>query len=330
MKKTAILSIILLLFSLHLPVRGQDFAPVGTAVAQFLEIGIGARAVSLGEAYTAVTNDAGSVFWNPAGLVDAGKIDLYTSYNTWPADLALGGLSLALNLGRMGTFAFSSVFLMSEDMEITTMLEPGGTGNTFNLTNTTYGLSYARYLTDRVSVGATAKLVQEKYGEYGYSTWALNIGTLYRTSFRGLTLGMSILHFGPEVRFSGEFIDYSDPLSVDVDEPRSFETYSLPINFRLGASIHAWETGPHLLVLAGDMVHPNNNLEEYNFGFEYSLNRSYFLRGGYQLVTDEGGLSLGAGARLNIGNMGGVAIHYAFSNLGILTSSHQFTLILSL
>ncbi|MFC1484501.1 PorV/PorQ family protein [Candidatus Neomarinimicrobiota bacterium] len=329
-KATALCMLTLLLFGTRNVLHGQDFAPVGIAVAQFLEIGVGARAAGLGEAYTTITDDAGSVFWNPAGLADNAGISLYTAYNLWPADISVGGVSFSMNLGRSGVFALSSVFLMTDDMEVTSISHPNGTGEFFNISNTSFGLSYARYLTDRVSVGVTGKLVRENYWEYGYSTWAVDIGTLYRTSFHGLKLGMSILHFGPEVRFSGDYIDYSDPLSYAVDSSKTFETYSLPINFRIGTSFHILNTGNHLLTVAADMVHPNNNLEQYNLGVEYSFGSNYFLRGGYKLVTDEGGLCFGMGAVIHpVGSMG-IKIDYAFSNLGILTNSHQFTLVLSL
>ena len=58
---------VLLLF---LPGNGQaqEFAPVGTAVAQFLEIGVGARSAGMGEAYTAQSDGAASVFGIPAVL----------------------------------------------------------------------------------------------------------------------------------------------------------------------------------------------------------------------------------------------------------------------
>ena len=148
----------------------QDFAPVGTAVAQFLEIGVGAQANALGQAYTAMTDDAGSVFWNPAGLVDAGKYSLYLSNMTWPADISLGSIAITGKFGRLGTFAISTLYLKTDDMEITTMEEFDGTGEYFSINNSSIGLSYARFLTDRVSVGFTGKVIQEKYFGYAYST----------------------------------------------------------------------------------------------------------------------------------------------------------------
>ena len=40
----------------------------GTAGFQFLKLGVGARPVAMGSAYTAVADDANALFWNPAGL----------------------------------------------------------------------------------------------------------------------------------------------------------------------------------------------------------------------------------------------------------------------
>ena len=39
---------------------------VGTTAAAFLDIGIGARSLSMGGAFTAVANDVTALYWNPA------------------------------------------------------------------------------------------------------------------------------------------------------------------------------------------------------------------------------------------------------------------------
>ena len=41
---------------------------IGTSGADFLEIGVGSRALSMGEAFTAETNDINSIYFNPAGI----------------------------------------------------------------------------------------------------------------------------------------------------------------------------------------------------------------------------------------------------------------------
>ena len=309
--------------------RAEEFAPVGTAVAQFLEIGLGARATGMGEAITAITDNAGSVFWNPAGLADVSGRNLYTAYNTWPAGISIGGLSAAMKLGNIGTFAVSTVYLVTDDMEITTIDFPDGTGEYFAISNYSLGLTYSRYLTDKVSIGVTTKMVHEGYWDYSYSSWAIDLGTLYRTGFHGLNIAMSILNFGPEVKFSGDYIDYSDPLSYNAQpdpEPKSFEKYSLPINFRFGLSMDLIDTDNHRLISAFDMVHPNNNLEQYNLGFEYSMNKMFFVRSGYQFNTDEGGLSLGAGIKLSMNKSLNLGADYSYADMGILKSIHRFSI----
>jgi hypothetical protein len=304
----------------------QEFAPVGTSVAQFLEIGIGARGTAMGEAFTALTDDAGSVFWNPAGLVSNQNRSFYTAFTDWPAEISVGGFAFAMNFGNIGTFAISSVYLMTGDMEVTSVLQPEGTGQMFSITNYALGLSYARYMTSHLSIGLTAKLVRENYFDHGYYSWALDMGTLYHTNFHGLTLGMSILHFGPEVKFSGSYIDYSDPRSVDVDKPKTYETYSLPINFRFGVSIDLLNSDQNKITTSADMVHPNNNLEQYNFGVEYCFKRMIFFRGGYRFNTDEGGLALGTGITLNLFGDSSAMLDYSFTDLGILKYIHRVSL----
>ena len=120
-KKISIIAV-LLIFLLG-QVAAQEFAPVGTAVAQFLEIGMGARATAMGEAFTAVTNDASSVFWNPAGVAAVEQRNLFLAYNSWPADIAVGGMSFAYGFENAGVVAISAIYLMTDDV-IDVILSP--------------------------------------------------------------------------------------------------------------------------------------------------------------------------------------------------------------
>ena len=304
----------------------ETFAPVGTAVAQFLEIGVGARATGMGEAFTVMADNAEAAFWNPAGLADIEDYNLFTSYNQWPAGISIGGVAIAKTLPGIGTFAVNSVYLMTDDMEITTINQPEGTGETFSINNYSLGLSFSRYLTDKVSIGITNKIVHEDYYNHGYTTWALDLGTIYRTDFRGLKLGMSILHFAPEIQFDGSYIDFSDPKSYEAEEERDFEEYSLPINFRVGASINLLEMPDHKVVMAADMIHPNNNIEQYNAGVEYCMKNMIFLRTGYKLSADEGGFAVGGGAKLSLMNNFNIMINYSYADMGVLNGINRFSI----
>ena len=63
---------------------------VGLSGFQFLKIGQGARAVAMGDAYTAVADDINAIFWNPAGLTGVRGTAWTANYTKWL--VGLGGL----------------------------------------------------------------------------------------------------------------------------------------------------------------------------------------------------------------------------------------------
>ena len=67
MKKFITLLIIITLQAVSI---AGDFSKVGTTSAQFLKIGVGARAMGLGGSFTALANDVSTLYWNPAGITN--------------------------------------------------------------------------------------------------------------------------------------------------------------------------------------------------------------------------------------------------------------------
>ncbi|MCK4531000.1 MAG: PorV/PorQ family protein [Candidatus Marinimicrobia bacterium] len=313
--------IILLLIAFSLMGYAENFAPVGTSTGQFLTVGVGGREVAMGEAVAAITSGSGSVFWNPAGLVDGNSNDIYAAYNQWPAGIHVGGLSYAYNNPKIGVFSINTKYVNFGDMEITTEQAPDGTGEMLQMSNYCIGLSYGRYLTDKVSIGLTAKLVNERYGTNGYTTVAWDVGLIYRANFRNLKIGMSIMNFSNKVQFNGSYIDYSYARSYLTGIEVPFDSWSLPMTFRFGAVIDVINRGASKLIAAVDMVHPNDNVEQYNIGVEYAYDNMVFVRAGYQLSAYEGGLSGGIGFKWNMIN-----IDYAISALGNLGLTNRLSL----
>ncbi len=320
MKKFIIIVLSIIIVS-TVPAFSEVFAPVGTSTGQFLTIGVGGREVAMGEAVTALTEGSGSVFWNPSGVVDAGGHDLYAAYNPWPAGIHVGAFSYAYKHQSWGTFAANAKYVNFGEMEITTVQNPNGTGQMLQMNNYALGLTYGRYLTDRVSMGLTAKLVHEKYGNNGYNIVAWDVGIIYRASFRNMKIGMSILNFSNKVQYSGTYIDYSNSKSYLTNTERPFDEWSLPMTFRFGAVIDVYNRGVNKLIAAMDMIHPNDNREQYNIGLEYAYDQMVFFRAGYKLTADTGGFSTGLGLNWN-----NIVLDYALCSMGDLGLTNRLSL----
>nr|HPI73656.1 hypothetical protein [bacterium] len=63
-----------------------DVSGVGTGAAAFLEIGVGARAMAMGGAYTSIANDATALYWNPAGIAWMNGVQCELAHNEWLID----------------------------------------------------------------------------------------------------------------------------------------------------------------------------------------------------------------------------------------------------
>src|SRR5690606_23192726 len=188
---------------------GFDFSKAGSAGLQFLKIGVGARETALGEAVSAVVQDANSVFWNPAGLAYIEKREMIVTHNQWLVDSRHNAAVIAYPLGEFA-IALSAVQLSINEFEETTAIQPDGTGRMVKAGDLMIGLSAARRFTDRLAIGLQIKYVQEKLDEYSIDNILFDIGTIYYTGFRQLKLGFSLQHFGPDMKLVNQ--DFRTPL----------------------------------------------------------------------------------------------------------------------
>ena len=231
-------------------------AKVGTTGAQFLELGVSARAMAMGEAFTAAVDDISAVYYNPAALTSLYGKEAAFTYVSMPADVGFGFAAIGLPLESIGGVIGIAAYSLSSGDIIETTYGSGvvsptiqGTGRTFKWEDVALSFSYGRYLTDRFSIGFTVKFLQETAAIFTSNGWAADVGTLYDTGFRGFKIGMVITNFGGDMRFD----------RVD---------YPLPINFKFGASINVVEKVDHFVTIAAEGWHPSDNLEKYNAGME--------------------------------------------------------------
>ena len=326
-------------FSLALAtsVQAQEFSKAGTSAAQFLKIPVGARAASMASAFTSIADDISTLYWNPAGAALLRRFEMGVSHSRWIADIDHDFLGIALPLGEHGAIGASVVQLSSGDIEVTTIDEPKGTGTFYSARDLAFAVTYSQYLIEQVSVGISAKYISQRISNSSAQTVAFDFGVLLHTGLYGMNVGLSFQNFGPGLTLGGS--DLIKPVDMDpastIDPPAeaslATQPFGLPTSYRASVSMPLigdnapLELESSTLIVAVDAVHLNDNREHYSLGGEYAFAQTLFLRGGYTFNTDEEGLSLGTGVKVDLGSAA-VYVDYAYVTFGVFDAVHMFSL----
>lgn len=321
MKKLITLTIIVL-FPIY--IWGGGFSKVGTSVAQFLKIGIGARATGMGETFAAVSNDVSALYWNPAGITNINSLSVGVSHSQWFAEIYHNFAGFAIPLSESDVLGINVISLTTNEQEVTTVSQPEGTGVFYDVSDIAIGLSYARTLTDRFSVGLTLKYIQQDAYNTSANTIAIDVGTYLKTGFHNLVIAMCVSNFGGNMQLEGRDlilladINKSFVGEYNPDARLKTESYPLPLNFRVGLAMDIVggsdpiiQSDDHRFSLAIDGNHPNDNNERLNVGSEYSWNDAFFARLGYKINYDIEKWTFGAGVKLNLGGQN-IRFDYAY------------------
>ena len=281
-----------------LPVQVED--NLGFRRGAFVARGMTARPVGMGEAYTAVADDAAAISWNPAGLARIARWQAAAMYDTADNGVNLSYAAAAVPVGS-GTAGASVTALNwgTWDVRDATGLRTGsGSGMDLAL-----ALAYAFTLPGRM--GGSAGFAVERVSEaVGGSLFGLSAGGQLPVG-DALTAAFSLQHFGPKA-----------------------DGFSLPAAARAGA---AW-TGVANTTLALDAGYGlTDHAVIVAAGAETRVLRMFALRAGFKkelandALTGLTGLTLGVGFR-----RGRLGIDYAFQPFGDLAVSHRISLLYGL
>ncbi len=275
MKRAIPILVVLVFLLLTSAVHAED----GSTGLAFLKLGVGARAIALGDAYVAVGGDASSIYWNPAGLVDVENMDFVLMHSEWFEGIRYEYAGGVRSYGDQA-FGLGIVGLYMDDLERREgpTSEPIGTFGVFDVS---ISGSYARRLTDHLDVGGSVKFLNEKIDEETARGFAADLGALYRVPMvEGLTAGLAIQNLGPGMSFIEDEFD-------------------LPVTYRIGAAFEApFEPLRGDVLLVGDAVVPNDGDAKMHFGIEYEYADMIALRFGYRTGWDNQNMSVGLGAKV--------------------------------
>jgi len=248
----------------------------GTTGFVFLRLGNGARASGMGEAFTAVADDATSIYWNPAGLANIEGVELNVTHSEWLVDIRFEQVSV-VNEAFGGTVGlnFTGVYYGKLDRYGNyPSLTPDGTFSPYDLA---FAAGYGFDVLPNLSFGASAKLIYEKIDFESATGWAMDLGLIHRSMVKGLTLAAAILNVGPQAKFVEE-------------------KFYPPFQFRVGASYrYSSDMIRGSLILASDAVFPNDTDAKLHLGFEYNYKNFISVRTGYKANYYVQGATLGFG-----------------------------------
>lgn len=320
-------TLLLVLMFAMAPTTSTAQAPkVAQAGMSWLNMPVGARAAGMGYASVAVSDDAGSFFWNPAGYAFTDGTNFFAHRTSWIADINLSSAAVSHNMGKYGIYG---VNMTSIDWGVFygTRRADNEAGyvemGEFSPSSSSIGLSYAYRITNEFGVGFNVKYLHERLGSTTVGSFespemvkaqmnlfAIDFGTLYYIGWHDLRIGMSLKNFSNEEAYRAE-------------------TFPLPMTFRLGLAMDVLNftkiNDDHELTIAADFVHSRDYSERVNVGAEYGFKELFFLRGGYKFNYDIESVSMGGGINLETNGIK-LTVEYAYVQMDVFNNVNMFSL----
>jgi len=310
---------------IHLPAiaNAQSVAKYSN---EFLSIGVGSRALGMGGAFTALSDDISAAYWNPAGLssiVHPGLILMHASNFSGIVNYDYAGFGMPLS--DHNTFAISIIRLGIDDIPITDIPDPERNPDYDNrpfvvsyINNSEYALffSYAKQKGERFSYGGNVKLLQKGVGDFSAFGLGFDIGFMYNPD-NALRLGMNITDVTSTL-----VVWNTDAGTKELALPTVKLGAALDLEFPIGRILPALAVDTRF---EGREYAADASVGEISFnfrmGFEYTYHDRIALRAG---VDDIGQPTVGTGffwQRFNFDYSFG-----SFNNIEQLGNSHRITL----
>ncbi len=292
----------------------------GTAAFPFLKIVPGTRPAGMGEAFTAVADDANALSFNPAALSEFSMGCVTVSHMEWLDDLKYEYLAMILPFTTMGlpfkgSYGFSYGLLHSPEIERTVMIDDWTyrTDGTFTVANVLFELGAGGEINEFFDVGLKLKYMKQSIDLKQTSATAFDIGLMSSGAMRGVQVGIALRNLGGEV-----------------------EGYPLPTQLvvGIGRSVRGLTSLNDDLILSMDSIlpiKPTKRKPQFNFGLEYSRRINTMkvaIRSGYRFGQELGtlaGFTFGGGFGMQV-SRAVMSLEYAFVPYDELGTAHRMGL----
>jgi len=226
--------IVLLLTALTLAPVIVDARP-GDATVTFLTIPVGVRSTGMGEAFTAVADDASGIWWNPAALAFIQRSETGRMHCNWLPkfhlpDLYIRNYDFFHHIKGLGTFGANYTFFNEGKLPRTNEL--GQTLGYVHAYEWALTGAFSSKVNENLALGVAAKYIYSHLADWGVgqekgsaiaSGVAVDLSMLYRVRFSP----MSRLQFGVSLVNLGSKMSYIDVYQAD----------PIPTNLRIGEAI---------------------------------------------------------------------------------------------
>jgi len=322
MKKLTILIIVVLLSFMMFTPGIASLNKVGQTGLQFLKVDVGARAAGMGGAYLMIGQDATAMFYNAAGIAMVPQFDAFVSQTQWIADITYNSAGAVYTFENIGSFGINIVYADYGDVIGTRVANnEKGFEEIGNIESSAYavGLTYARMLTEKFTIGGSIKTAHQNLGTNLYSDGvsqenkvsglSFDFGTIFYPGFYpSFRLGMSVRNFSAQFKYEEE-------------------SFQLPLQFLIGFAFDVLDiAGDHnnSLLFSFDYSHPRDYTPRVHFGAEYLFMGMFALRAGYKLNYDVEGASGGIGFVKDFDGFG-VRLGWSYSNFDVFDAVNRFS-----
>lgn len=313
----------------------QTGSYVGTSSANFLKIGLGAKAVGMGDSYITESEDASALYWNPGAITRIGHPSAALSSLQWlvGSNVSYAAAVLPTDFGTVG---IDLIYFGSGDIEETTLEQQDGTGRVVAANGMAIGFTYARDLTERFSVGLKIKYVREQLATVYAGAYAFDVGSVFSTPFLGgMKIGMSLSNFGGSMRFDGNDLVVThvvpgSPTGKQIPAELQTTDWELPLFFRAGLATDVLTTDVAKVKISYTITDSRDFSARHAIGAACTIVNTLTLRGGYRFNYDEATFSVGGGVQLNSAQAGRFFLDYSYTHFGRIGGIHQVSVSVNL